>query len=285
MRLLNPRAEVFVPDGKPVEEALARTTHLAVAAHPDDAEIMGYAGILECFQRKDLWFTSVVVTDGAGSPRTGPYAHFTNEEMVEVRKAEVKKAATLGEYGAVVLLQYTSAQTKDPRQREVVEDLKTVLAMARPRVVYSHNLADKHDTHVATLLRLLQALQELPEEGRPQRLYGCEVWRDLDWMVDSDKVAMDVSGRENLAAALLGVYDSQITGGKRYDLATLGRWRANATYWESHGVDVAERLLFAMDLTPLLQDPNLNVLAFVQQFVQRFAQDIAARLKRVGLEG
>lgn len=285
MRLLNPRAEIFVPDGKPVEEALARTTHLAVAAHPDDAEIMGYAGILECFQRKDLWFTSVVVTDGAGSPRTGPYAHFTNEEMVEVRKAEVKKAATLGEYGAAVLLQYTSAQTKDPRQREVVEDLKTVLAMARPRVVYSHNLADKHDTHVATLLRLLQALRELPAEGRPQRLYGCEVWRDLDWMVDSDKVAMDVSGRENLAAALLGVYDSQITGGKRYDLATLGRWRANATYWESHGVDVAERLLFAMDLTPLLQDPNLDVLAFVQQFVQRFAQDIAARLKRVGLEG
>jgi hypothetical protein len=28
---------------------------------------------------------------------------------------------------------------------------------------------------------------------------------------------MDVSGRDNLAAALNGVFDSQIAGGKRYD--------------------------------------------------------------------
>ena len=33
---------------------------------------------------------------------------------------------------------------------------------------------------------------------------------------------------------------SQICGGKRYDLATLGRRLANATYAESHGTDVVE---------------------------------------------
>ena len=65
------------------------------------------------------------------------------------------------------------------------------------------------------------------------------MWRDLDWLMDADKVVFDVSAHENLQAALLGVFDSQICGGKRYDLATMGRRRANATYFASHGVDVS----------------------------------------------
>ncbi len=50
-------AQIFVPDGLPVAEALARTTHLAVSAHQDDIEIMAMDGVLQCFQR-----------DAAGSP-------------------------------------------------------------------------------------------------------------------------------------------------------------------------------------------------------------------------
>ena len=50
---------------------------------------------------------------------------------------------------------------------------------------------------------------------------------------------MDVSGRDNLAAAMNGVFDSQIAGGKRYDLATIGRRAANATFFESHATDQA----------------------------------------------
>ena len=56
-------------------------------------------------------------------------------------------------------------------------------------------------------------------------------------MPDARKVVLDLSGRENLLSSLLGVYDSQISGGKRYDLATIGRYRSNATYLESHSVD------------------------------------------------
>ena len=74
-------AEVFVPDGLPAAEALARTTHMAVGAHQDDLEIMAFAGILECFQREDKWFTGVVVTNGSGSPRDDLYKDYTDEEM------------------------------------------------------------------------------------------------------------------------------------------------------------------------------------------------------------
>jgi hypothetical protein len=131
-------------------------------------------------------------------------------------------------------------------------------------------------------LKVIAAIRRLPENERPQHLYGCEVWRDLDWMVDSDKVIFDLSERENLQAALLGVFDSQIAGGKRYDLASLARRRANATYFESHGVDVATGLSFAMDLTALICDPEKEIEDYVQEFIRRFSQDVSERLRKVG---
>ncbi|MCX7597673.1 MAG: PIG-L family deacetylase [Armatimonadetes bacterium] len=280
MQLTKPGAEIFVPDGTPVEEALARTTHMGIGTHQDDLEIMAYDGILKCFQSRENWFTGVTVTDGAGAPRADLYADYTDEMMREVRRAEQKKAAVIGEYSAQVLLDFASKEVKDPANAAPVADLKTVIAAAQPKVIYTHNLADKHDTHVAVALRVIQALRELPEEARPEALYGCEVWRDLDWMCDADKVVFDVSPHENLAAALTGVFDSQICGGKRYDLATLGRRRANATYFESHGVDIATAMIYAMDLTPLIHDTSKDPVAYVREHVDRFYEEVAQRIRK-----
>ena len=252
-------AQVFVPDGLPVEQALARTTHLAVAAHQDDIEIMAMDGVLQCYQRDDRWLTGVTVTDGAGSSRTGLYADYTDEQMQTVRRTEQKKAAVVGEYGAQALLDYPSSGVKDPSNPALVEDLKAIIDVARPRVIYTHNLADKHDTHVGVTLKVIEAIRALPKADRPKRLLGCEVWRDLDWLLDADKVAFNLSAQENLQATLVGLFDSQISGGKRYDLATMGRRRAHATYHASHEGDVTTGTNFAMDLTPLVADPSLHI--------------------------
>jgi LmbE family N-acetylglucosaminyl deacetylase len=223
-----------------------------------------------------------VVTDGRGSPRNGLYEHYTDEEMRLVRFKEQRKAAIVGEYAAQVLLDYPSKMVKDGQNQLPAEDLATLFRAARPQFVYTHNLADKHDTHVGVALKVIAALRSLPVANRPEKVYGCEVWRDLDWMVDSDKVPFNLSEHESLQAALLGVFDSQITGGKRYDLASMGRRRAHATYFESHGVDQSSGLTYAMDLTPLIVHTDLEIIPFVQEVIQRFAQDVTARLKRVG---
>ncbi len=277
-----PTAEIYVPDGLPDEQALARTTHMAVSAHQDDLEIMACGPILECYQQKDSWFTGVVMTDGRGSPRAGLYAGYSDEDMRLVRFKEQRKAAMLGEYAAQVILDYPSKAVKDGSNRQTVEDLASLFKAARPNLVFTHNLADKHDTHVGVALKVIAAIRSLPQAERPEKLYGCEVWRDLDWMVDSDKVALDCSTHENLQAALLGVYDSQITGGKRYDLASMGRRRANATYFEAHGVDVSTGTTYAMDLTPLIVDPAISIQSYVQDYIRRFSGDVADRLKRAG---
>jgi LmbE family N-acetylglucosaminyl deacetylase len=274
-------AEIFVPDGLAAEQALARTTHMAIAAHQDDVEIMAFDGILRCFQQDDRWFCGVVVTHGGGSPRDDLYRDYTDAEMQAVRRKEQIKAATVGEYGAQVLLNYPSPAIKDGGNPAPVEDIARLLRAARPQVVYTHNLADKHDTHVAVALRVIKALRRLPAAERPQHLYGCEVWRDLDWLVDADKVAFDLSAHQNLQAALLGLFDSQISGGKRYDLATLGRRRANATYYASHDTDVASGMGFAMDLTALMHQPDTSPGTHVQELVESFARDVAERIERL----
>ncbi len=274
-------AEIFVPDGQDEESALARTTHLCIAAHQDDIEIMAAGPIMECFQREDKWFTGVVVTDGRGSPRSGMYEKYTGEEMRLVRFKEQRKAAIVGEYAAQIMLDHPSKVVKDGANAAPVEDIAAILNATRPQVVFTHNLADKHETHVAVALRVIAAVRSLPEKDRPQKLYGCEVWRDLDWMLDSDKCVFNLSQQGNLQAALLGVFDSQVSGGKRYDLASMARRRANATYFASHDTDRASGLSYAMDLSPLIANPELGVQAYVQGFIDRFAQDVKILITRV----
>ncbi len=274
-------AEVYIPDNQPVEQALARTTHLCVSAHQDDIEIMAAQPIIECFQRKDKWFTGVVVTDGRSSPRSGLYVKYSDDEMRLVRFREQRKAAIVGEYAAQVMLDFPSRVIKDASRDESVDDIFQILRAAKPKCIYTHNLADKHDTHVAVALRAIEAVRRLDQAERPEKVFGCEVWRALDWMVASDKVTMDLSNHENLQSALLGVFNSQIAGGKRYDLASMGRRRANATYLKSHGVDKTTGLSYAMDMTPLMNDASLEPAEFVQGFVQRFALDVQERVGRM----
>lgn len=283
MNLHFPTADIFIPDGQPLDTALARVTHLGIGAHQDDLEFMAFHGIRACHGSAADWFGGVTCTNGSGSSRTGSYAPFTDEQMMVVRRDEQRQAAVVGRYAAMIQLDYPSRIAKDPADSRLKDDLKSILAATRPRIVYTHNPADKHDTHLAVVVPVIQALRELPAGQRPAAVHGCEVWRDLDWLPDDAKVVHDVSGHENLAAALNGLFDSQIAGGKRYDLAVQGRRRANATFHESHGVDASDALAFAMDLTPLIRDDTLDVLGYVTAFIDRFRADVVARLgQRLG---
>jgi len=281
MKFAKNTAKIYISDQTPEIKALASTTHLCIAAHQDDIEIMAAQPILECFQDPHKGFTGVVMTDGRGSPRNGSYAQTTDEEMRSIRINEQCKAADIGEYAALVMLDYPSHEIKDASNDACVEDIIQILRAAKPKIIFTHNLADKHDTHVAVTLRVIAALRRLIPNERPEKVLGCEVWRSLDWMNDDDKVVMDLSHHENLQHALLGVFDSQIAGGKRYDLAAMSRRRANATFFESHGIDVMTGLSFAMDLTPLMNNSSLLPLDYVTEFIHRFEVDIKARIGKM----
>jgi LmbE family N-acetylglucosaminyl deacetylase len=281
MKFSNPSYDCFVPSGINAEVALKRTTHLCVAAHQDDIEIMAYSGISECYDQDNKHFTGVVVTNGAGSPRGGPFANMTDLQMQDVRKQEQRRAAELGKYNLQIQLSHPSADVKMPHHPGVASDLEGIFRGCSADFVYLHNPADKHETHIAVLLRCITAIQTLPLHLRPKKVYGCEVWRDLDWLPDNVKVGLDTSQRPELALALLEVFESQIKGGKRYDLATLGRRLANATFYTSHETDTVTSKIWAVDLTPLFIDKPLALNDLISSYIYLLAQDVSDRISRL----
>ncbi|NKB24552.1 MAG: PIG-L family deacetylase [Kiritimatiellae bacterium] len=278
MNFYHSTASTFIADNKPIEEAFERITHLGIGAHQDDLEFMAFHGILSCFYKNDLWFGGVTCTNGGGSARSGAYASYTDKDMIGIRRHEQEQAAYVGRYGMMVQLDHSSSAIKDSNNTTLQEDLQKILLATQPSIVYTHNPADKHDTHIGVLVAAIRAIRSLSPDQRPQTVYGCEVWRSLDWMPDEHKILLDVGGNDNLAMSLNGLFDSQIAGGKRYDLATLGRRRANATFFSSHATDEAEQLWFAMDLSPLAHDDTLDITEYITRYLQKFVDDVNQKL-------
>ena len=277
---LNPLARLVTPDGKTGPDAISRTTHLGIGAHQDDLEFMAFHGILACYDRTDRWFGGVTITDGRGSSRAGQFKDWTDDQIAAERIREQEAAAVIGQYSFIAQLGFGSSAVRDAQQPAVRDDLRRILEASRPEVVYLHNLADKHDTHVGCALRCIEAMRQLPQADRPKKVYGCEVWRDLDWLVDSEKTPMPISARPELARTLNEVFATQIAGGKRYDLAVLGRRTANATFSNAHSTDQESAIQWAMDLTPLIQDDSLDPVAYTVGFIDRLKADVTARIRK-----
>src|ERR1700722_9968713 len=139
MKFSNPRADVFVPDANLAPEAaLRRVTHLCVGAHQDDIEIMAQSGISDCLGQASRFFGGVVVTNGAGSPRAGAFASYTDEQMLSVRREEQREAARLGRYSIQIQLSHPSSDVKRPGNPGVARDLADIFSACRPEAVFLH---------------------------------------------------------------------------------------------------------------------------------------------------
>lgn len=274
MRLNKEKAEIFIPNALNIEDALSRTTKLCIAAHHDDIEIMAASAIVDCYECDTQHFCGVVVADGGGSPRNGAYQNYTDEQMKVVRADEQKKASVIGKYTAQLMLCYPSTEIKDKQNDTVTDELASILLKTSPQEVFTHNLADKHPTHIGVVYHVIKAIRSLPKEKRPKKLYALEVWRGLDWLRDSDKQVFSTTKNQKLQAELLEVFVSQISGGKRYDLAAMGRRLSNATFFESHATDELSSAIYGLDLTPLIEQDNLSIKDYILEFVTRFKEDV-----------
>ncbi|MGH0030270.1 MAG: PIG-L deacetylase family protein [Myxococcota bacterium] len=289
LRLSRPGADVYVPDGDGNGDgdgadpaaALAGVTHLGIAAHADDLEIMAYHGIRLARSEPGARFGGVVCTDGRGAPRTGRFTDTSDEAMRDLRREEQREAARRGGYAAVVQLDHPSASLKQGVSADVVDDLAAVLGAARPQVVYTHNPMDAHVTHLGACVASIEAVRRLPADARPARVLGCEGWRGLDWLPASDKTHLDLGREDAHWSGLIRAFASQTDGGRPYDEGALGRARANAVFRESHDAGGDERLWLAVDLTPTTRDGGPNRDAFVAECLERFGREVRGALAKV----
>lgn len=279
LRAPKPRILARAETGGPAPLALPRVSHLGIGAHQDDLEFLALHGLAECLDVPDRRFAGITCTDGRGSARAAGFAHLSDEEMADTRAREQIDAARIGGYAAIAQLGYTSGQAKQPERSGLVDDLMHLLLAFAPERVYTHNLADKHDTHVAVAIAVVKAARRMPPALRPKTVWGCEVWRDLDWMLDEARVSMDVSAVADLAEQLADAYPSQMSA-KRYDLATKGRRVANATMAKPVDADRATQMIWGMDLSELIHAPEADISGLVQAHIRAFEADVLGRIAR-----
>ncbi len=280
MKFSQTHADLFVPGGGSLASALDSTTHLGIGAHPDDLEIMAFPGICAVRGQKNLRFTGVVASDGAGSPRSGSSEKLSAHDLIKTRRDEQKQAAGLGGYAAILQLAHPSSEIRGSGRSALTSDLLQILRAAKPKVLYLHNPADRHETHVAVLLASLEALRQLPAADRPAEIFGCEVWGDLDWVPAKQVVRLACPAPADFGPSLLRVFRSQVDG-KRYDLAAAGRRRAQATFADAYTPDQAEEVVLALDLKPLVENSKLTLAEFVSSLTGEFQKQTLERIRRL----
>lgn len=264
MKLHNPTAEIFVPDGVSLEIALSRITHVGIGAHPDDVELIGLQGIGICREQRTRGFAAIVATDGGAA-----------------RRREQEQAARLGDYGLLIQLGYDSAWVRGSGRLNLEEDLVEIARHLRPKTLYTHSLLDRHDTHLAVAVAAIRASQRSGWSQTLERAYGVEVWGSLDWLPENMRIALDVSEFCELSEDLLKVFRSQLEGGKRYDVATRARWVANATFADPYGPDRSRLLTWALDLLPIVRNPSGSIISFVRDLLRAHEQRVVTKLQKM----
>lgn len=272
LELTQPDADLYTTGGEPLDAALARTTHLAVGAHADDLEIMAWHGIVAGGSA----FAGVVCTDGRGAPRGGPHAALTDDALRNLRREEQRTAATAGSYAAMLQLDHPSDAIKAGGDANLDRDLRAILAASRPAAVYTHNPLDAHATHIGVCLATLAAIRKLPAAERPHKVWGCEVWRSLDWTAE-DATLLRLERVDDWKRAM-ALHDSQIEGGRAFPDGAAGRAAGNAVFCGSHRDADNTPAWLALDLTPLVTKNGPDLETFVFDHLERFAERIGQSL-------
>ena len=169
--------DIFIPDGAPIEDALNRTSHLAIGAHSDDLEIMAYHGIVNCYghgeQLNKNWFTGVTATDGRGSSRAGLYSECSDEEMAKIRKEEQNQAAVVGRYSAMLQLGYSSDEILNKKGSiKLKEDLLSILKETNPIIVYTHNISHLSPVQASSWLPIVLSSSSLTDSQSMAFVFG-----------------------------------------------------------------------------------------------------------------
>lgn len=272
MNMQDIRSRKFIPADMGLDEATdsARGGSMGIGACPGDVEIIAIRGIgisLGFLKRR---FTGVTVTDGLDAARIEPDKELSDEQMIEERLKEQNIAAALGKYALQHNLLCRSAEIQDPhtaQSRMLVKEIAGIVSKVKPQVIYTHNPFDEHSTRVMVMRAVIEALRSLPYAEQPQELYGCEVWGDLDWLPQGRKKILDVTGFTEIQHSLIGCHDSRRA--EKYGDATLWREFSNAA-WARPRDPKVEAAVLAVDLMPLLDNPELDICDFANDIQDEF---------------
>ena len=239
---------------------------VCICAHPDDCELMAIDGIQRGYRATKYTFACVVTTDGMDSERCGRYLKMTDKRMVNILMNEEKKAASIGRYNSVYFMNYSSEEARSQENEDIINEYVEIIKELKPRVVYTHSLLDRHPTHVAVAIKVINALRTMKKGDQPKVLYGCESERNLEWVDESKIVTFNVSKNMRLQRQLISVHKSQNLA-RDYVNAAMGRRFVNAVFNKVETKKNAKLTAKAINMTTLLRRREYPIKRYVMSFV------------------
>ena len=252
---------------------------VCICAHPDDCELMAIDGIQRGYRASKYTFACVVTTDGADAERCGRYTKMNDQKMINLLMNEEKKAANIGRYKNVYFMNYSSEEVRDQENEDIINEYVEIIKELKPRVVYTHSLLDRHPTHVAVAVKVINALRTMKKGDQPKVLYGCESERNLEWVAPEKIVTFNVSKNLRLQRQLISVHKSQNLA-RDYVNAAIGRRYVNAVFNKVETKKNAKLTAKAINMTTLLRRKEYPIKRFAMSFIDDLYGEINDMMDR-----
>ena len=252
-----------VQEGKSLDDFRGRKDNMVVISpHPDD-DVLGAGGVMLEAAEKGRAVFSVTLTDGRGSPRTGP--PIADEDMVALRQEESMAALkVVGAAGGFYFLKQ-NPELEGEGGKRVEEDLRELFESLRPSEIFLPAPYERHRTHIRCTRLTLEALRSSP--GLRPSLWGYSLWGAF--FGGKKRVARDITPWISKKVEAVLAHTTQIAY-KNYQQGMLGKNNSEAIFWDSQEIQKATFVETFLDMTELLEHKDLSLEDFIRQDMEAF---------------
>ncbi len=197
---LNSRAMKYIPTSNKKGKQVA----MGFAVEAGEIEVISSAHISDILCEGNRSFVGVITRTPHDVLPCGDYEAYSENDMVSVRLHESIKAANIGSYQALYLL--NDGELEEVNE-ELVNDYYDLLFTYKPDIVYTYSPLDRNKEHIISLKALLLALSKL-EDYFPEHIYAVHFDGEGYIFDEEDIVHLDVDSRYDIINSMLSVYVS-----------------------------------------------------------------------------
>lgn len=244
---LNKNAMKYVPtsakDGSIVS--------MCLAANITDVEILGSGGIIDSLYNPNKSFVGVVAYAPTEIPNAGLYSLYNPQDMIRIRQEEQQKAANIGSYNSVFLLNHNNEE--EEVVESIINDFVGLIKAYKPEIIYTFSPFDLDPAKIEIMKCVIIALSRIVDDYRPKAVYGVYTEGSLSFVPLTQLVDLGIETKIGFAYSLLNVYDSA-----------------------SEALEALDPATDAIDLTKISNLDELKVL--VEEILEGYKQEVLSQL-------
>ncbi len=197
---LNSRAMKYIP----TSNKKGRQVAMGFAVEAGELEAISCAQISDILCDGNRSFVGVITRTPHDVKPCGAYEDYSEDDMISIRLHEAIKAANIGSYQALYLL--NDGELEEVNE-ELVNDYAELLTTYKPDIIYTYSPLDVSHEHIVSLKALLEALSRV-EGYNPEHIYAVNYDGEGGLLDKEDLVYLDIDSRYDVIESMISIYVS-----------------------------------------------------------------------------